>query len=712
MKKVFLLVIFILAISLRAEEDTLRMKFGVYGEFNINSHSADFKKLPDCPNCSPGFESGSGTGISFGALFEYPFSKALFAGIRVGLTDLSAKLTRNEATTLIVNGVATGGTFEHQIEATLKGFSIQPLVKYAAIDNLYLTGGIDLTFLTTKDYSQFEKVVGNGTFLDANNNDTHEKFRNQISGELKNAASMLMSPFIGISYELPMNAKKSLLLEPTATFLLGLNNIVDDETITKWKSNAFKLGLSLKYSPEPPEPIIEKFEKIENIDTVKIVNPDIIASKLITGTPQFKSDISQNGNIKLVREIMNRTDTLFVPKTFALSADVTVVGVNEDGKEFEINTPVKIEEFSSNKLQPLLNYIFFDENSAEIAGRYVKINSNEAKSFTENKTYPLNTLETYYHLLNIVGSRMTAKQDASLSIVGCNDDEAEKANKSISAARAETVKNYLVNVWGIDSKRLNVSSRNLPNTPSKPLNDPEKMAENRRVELSSDDYDILKPVMTNDTLRVSNPKILRFKPSAEAEAGLKNWNVSVMHNNKLLKTFNGNADLVSNDWTICSDRNTIPNTEKTLDVVNQVIDNKGQKQSSKLKSININQVKISDKRKNNLGDKEIDNFSLILFEFDKSEIKGANKKIMDIINKRIQPNSTIQINGYTDRTGEADYNKNLSQKRANEVKTLLKRADASAIGVGEDVLLYNNDLPEGRFYCRIVTITLETPITK
>jgi hypothetical protein len=31
-------------------------------------------------------------------------------------------------------------------------------------------------------------------------------------------------------------------------------------------------------------------------------------------------------------------------------------------------------------------------------------------------------------------------------------------------------------------------------------------------------------------------------------------------------------------------------------------------------------------------------------------------------------------------------------------------------GMGERELIYNNELPEGRFYCRTVTITVETPI--
>jgi outer membrane protein OmpA-like peptidoglycan-associated protein len=61
--------------------------------------------------------------------------------------------------------------------------------------------------------------------------------------------------------------------------------------------------------------------------------------------------------------------------------------------------------------------------------------------------------------------------------------------------------------------------------------------------------------------------------------------------------------------------------------------------------------------------------------------------------------------------GEEDLNLKLSDKRA---KSVLKRLEISENinyeGKGESELLYDNSLPEGRFYCRTVTIDIETPI--
>jgi outer membrane protein OmpA-like peptidoglycan-associated protein len=87
---------------------------------------------------------------------------------------------------------------------------------------------------------------------------------------------------------------------------------------------------------------------------------------------------------------------------------------------------------------------------------------------------------------------------AGLTITGCNSNyEEEEGNLDLSKARAEAVKDYLVNVWGIAPTRLTVESRNLPersSTSSVELG----RAENRRVELQSSDAGILKPVLTNN----------------------------------------------------------------------------------------------------------------------------------------------------------------------------------------------------------------------
>ena len=75
-------------------------------------------------------------------------------------------------------------------------------------------------------------------------------------------------------------------------------------------------------------------------------------------------------------------------------------------------------------------------------------------------------------------------------------------------------------------------------------------------------------------------------------------------------------------------------------------------------------------------------------------------------------NSTVTITGHTDRVGDPGVNMKPSQDRAPAVAAALTGTTPTTRGLGESQLLFSNDLPEGRFYCRIVDIVVETPISE
>jgi outer membrane protein OmpA-like peptidoglycan-associated protein len=94
------------------------------------------------------------------------------------------------------------------------------------------------------------------------------------------------------------------------------------------------------------------------------------------------------------------------------------------------------------------------------------------------------------------------------------------------------------------------------------------------------------------------------------------------------------------------------------------------------------------------------------------KLSGRNKNFDDVVKNRVRPKSSIVITGYSDKMGEARANQRISDARAKEVSRLMKLSGAKVRGVGESDLLYDNDLPEGRFYCRTVVITIETAVNQ
>lgn len=62
-------------------------------------------------------------------------------------------------------------------------------------------------------------------------------------------------------------------------------------------------------------------------------------------------------------------------------------------------------------------------------------------------------MDLYYEVLNVVGYRMKTAPRSTITVTGCNSNEGNELNNTdLSRSRAESVKNYIVDTWGIDKK--------------------------------------------------------------------------------------------------------------------------------------------------------------------------------------------------------------------------------------------------------------------
>ena len=92
-----------------------------------------------------------------------------------------------------------------------------------------------------------------------------------------------------------------------------------------------------------------------------------------------------------------------------------------------------------------------------------------------------------------------------------------------------------------------------------------------------------------------------------------------------------------------------------------------------------------------------------------------NERIMqEYVYPRITAGSRVTVNGYTDAIGSEEYNLKLSQERADAVRAvLLARMGEEAtervvaIGHGETDPVFSNEVQEGRFYNRTVSLVIE-----
>lgn len=698
-----------------ADKPADRSRYGIYGGYGLNFHSADFQKVPDCPSCSPGYKDGDGSGVSFGLVYDYPISSGLYLSSKLLYKSLNGELISRERTTIISKNTPLIGEFEHSFDATLGIIGIEPAIKINLIEQLNLNIGINLSYLLTKDYSQVERIVQpstHGTFQNPDGSDSYSRERNKFSGTLQKASIINIAPMASISYILPLDQKGEFLLEPEAAYYFGLSNIVNDDLVSKWKVNTLNFGIALKYSPITDKPKVkeEKYYEQFKIDTIRI-EKEVIVTNYSVGSETVKTDLSETDTQIITTKIISRTDTVFTQKMYKLDGSIVAVGV--DSLNNEIQNPIfTINEYISNRLDPLLNYVFFDDNSSALPSRYRQLDEVQTQKFEINGLFQETTLDIYYNLLNIVAKRMFENPTANITLTGCNSDlDAEKGNIVLSENRANTVKNYLTNIWKIDGSRIKTEKRNLPLKASTPKDDADKIQENRRVEIYSDNPKILEPIFIEKIDRSAYPPIVRYKLEAKSDLSIKNWELKAYQNSTIAQPFirNGQGTVLNNiDWILSENQKLIPKHDELLQCGLLLTDEKGNNKSVKGNDLRIDVKTIQETRREMQGNYEIERFSLILFDFDKSNIEGTNKRIIDFISGRIKQNSEVEITGYTDRTGEVEYNKILSAKRAEATKSALKLTSASAQGIGEEELLYNNDIPEGRFYSRTVNITVKT----
>lgn len=704
----FIIVFVVMHQPLQAQ-DTLRFRYGLYGGVSYNGYIADFTALPNIPNCCPRFQSGSGSGPLGGLLLEYPLGGNFLFGIRGGYASHDGSLTEREAVRVIVDGIGRDGAFEHRIDASVSSVGIEPSVGYRLFGDAFLQLGLRAGFMSSRQFFQEERIFDpsdRGTFLDSLGEDTGDRFRNQFTGDLPETSTYLFEGIVGISWELPLNNRGTLLLVPEISYAHSFNNIV---RTLDWKSNELRAGFALKISPRkrPEKPIA--YDTVVVRDTVEVSIPWDATPHITRLDRAQATTTSEESDTIRQRTTFTEHYQREVRKPPPMTCSVTASGVDESGVASPIAT-LRIEEFLSTIAHPLLNYVFFEPNAATIPERYTRLTSATVGGFHPERLQGAGTLPVYYTMLNIIGQRMRKYPNATLTLTGCNMDAAEeKGNLDLSRGRAESVRDYLVGVWGIEARRLRIDAVNLPEKKSNPLT-PDGQAEDRRVEIASSIPEILDVLVIDDTVRTSSPPIVRLHPVITSATGVREWRVRIAQNGVVLKEFSGSgtppADI---DWDLVNDQRSVPRYDGPLEITMTATNPESETSDCRM-ALPTEVNTVSRKRQNRSGDYTIDRYNLILFNVGESGITAANQRVIKLVKGRLKPSSQLTIEGFADRSGNAQSNQRLSAKRASMTADGLGRPDAITRGIGESRLLYTNDLPEGRFYCRTVQIEVKTRV--
>lgn len=415
-----------------------------------------------------------------------------------------------------------------------------------------------------------------------------------------------------------------------------------------------------------------------------------------------------------------------VPEPAAVMAPAAVLAVPVPQVRFLVVAPKNIPaERTVREIFPLRNYVFFDLGSKEIPGRYVLLTKDQVKDFKEDQVQlytPKNLsgrserqMVVYYNVINILGDRLAKNPAVTIKLVGSSDEDPADGK-----AMAESIKTYLVNVFGIAANRISTEGRDKPKIPSeKPggTTELDLLREgDRRVSIESSSPVILMEFQSGPYAPLRPVEIVAmqtaplesyvFFTAQGASQAFTSWSLEIKDAKGAVQQYG----------PYTQERVTIPGKTilGTQPDGNYKVTMVGQAKNGTIvrKDTTVNMVLWTPAKTD-----EVMRFSII-YEFDESKATSIYEKYLtDIVIPKIPAGGRVVLHGYTDIIGDEDHNQTLSLARANDVRNTLTDGLAKAgksgvsfevYGFGEDQSLspFENKYPEERFYNRTVIIDI------
>lgn len=603
------------------------------------TYDASFRQIEGSVDCGL-FEEGDGTGLGLSLGLEIPVADRLHLGFVLGYRDRGGILSAGDV--LPVRDTTTGAIVNvpttHEIEATLSYLELQPELRYTVLDKLL---GGPLRVLAAPRFvipfsSSFEQreVIDDPALANFRNENGLEASRIVANDEINSVNGFGMGLSFGL--ENMIGLSKNLHFTQQFAYDMNLGDVTSD---ADWSVSGFRIEAGLRFAigmPEPePEPIPEPEPEPEPIP-----EPEPEPAPVPVATLEISK-------IDAVREVGNELLAL---------AQVSVV-----------------------------NAVFFPQNSSTIPARYATSEDNEPV-FDHVSKYKL--------LLPDVAHMLKENPAAGVTLRGSSSDDDENNPAELARARAEAVRQALINL-GVDAGSIRIVDGASP-LPAQPSNQdfPEGREENRRVDITLRNV----PQQTY----VNRTNFSRLKGEVTAKATMQNFS----SDHRLLVTSNldptARAMAGSGEIKIpFSERVTGKNEfEVSLQGMSPVLQNN----LSAARTINVNSVRTEE------VELSLEDFQpLLRFPYNSSVLGDENEALLRQMVRALPAGRKLIVYGSADRLGSAERNRELATERAQAVEQFLTSIAGSdyTIETRNSEPIFPLNTPEGRFLNRSIRIEVK-----
>ncbi len=221
-----------------------------------------------------------------------------------------------------------------------------------------------------------------------------------------------------------------------------------------------------------------------------------------------------------------RTDSV-PPRPPRLEATIDLFSIDAGGERSQASA-VRPVSLLRRQQMPFPATVFFDPGSAAIPSRYVRLTPAEAATFSVSDLVRLEPAALYGQALNLLGLRLLGNPGARVRLVGTYGSGEPG---TLGRLRAESVRAYLRDVWGVAESRIAVREASSGDRAPAP----------GTVRLEGPD-EILAPVVTEWRRRTYVPLDIDLEPAIEAEAGVRFWSVTVRQGDRVLSSYSSRPE--------------------------------------------------------------------------------------------------------------------------------------------------------------------------
>lgn len=550
------------------------------------------------------------------------------------------------------------------LSAKLSYITIEPSLRFAPTKKgFYLYAGPRIAFVLEKSFIYKQRT---------NPDYPEQEAEPDVKGDFSNVNANLLSMQVGAGYDIPLsstNNRSQFVLSPFVSFQPYFGQ--SPRSIETWNMTTVRAGAAFKFGRG------KKMQKAE---------PTVIV------------------------ETATQPENNLPPVVVA----------------FFVNAPKNVPvERRVRETFPIRNYIFFNKGSSKIPNRYVLLKKEQVKDFKEDQLEVFKPkklsgrsarqMVAYYNILNILGDRMQKKPTTTIKLAGSSENGVADGKEM-----AESVKQYLVDVFGIDPSRIVTEGLD------KPKNAAVKEGGTKELELLAEGdrrvtIETISPTLLMQFQSGPEAPLMPVEIDAVQEAPLDSY-----------VTFNAQGAsqaFVSWSLEVQDEKGKIqhfgPYKEDKVSFRGKLILGSRPEGDYKITMVGTTKAGETVRKETSVHlvlwtppkDEQGMRYS-VLFDFNKSKTTEVYEKYLtDIVAPKIPIGGKVIIHGYTDIIGEEASNLNLSLARANDAKEILQKSLANlgrtdvtfevlAFGENEKLAQFENKYPEQRFYNRSVIIDI------